>query len=117
MSTYSTKTCDDCGAHYHVFCGECAQKRDAIRRKKKAELKYTLKLFKVTVHVRSGPTAANLAGLNGYYVYILHTDGPSAENKVLDALGRERVHPDKMVYTDEVKGPFTAGDILVWDEF
>lgn len=110
----ATKICDDCGARYHVFCGRCAsQKRNAIKREKEAESKPALKLFKVTVHV----TSEHSAGPNGYRVYILHTDGPSAENKVLGALGRARVHPDKMVYTNEVKGPFTAGDVLVWDEF
>ena len=71
-----------------------------------------LRLFKVTVHVTSGP-----GGPNGFRTYVLDVDGPSAENAVLEAVGRKRVHPDKMVYTDEVKGPFGAGDIIVWDEF
>lgn len=105
--------CSSCGGQYDSTCFSVQCKAERRVKEMLRMESDQLKLFKVTVHV----TSEHSAGPNGYRVYILHTDGPSAENKVLGALGRARVHPDKMIYTNEVKGPFTAGDVLVWDEF
>lgn len=102
-------TQDRIEAQYIQKMKEMEQLAKGIREKNKEP---SLKLFVVTVYVTGASGAPN-----GYRTYILDVDGPSAENKVLDLLGRHKINPDRMVDTDEIKGPFAPGHIIVWDEF
>lgn len=109
MTTKSLpKFCNRCQEYFDVG-QQCACYGDEISPQE-------LKLYKVTVHVVG--KGGSVTGVPfGYRCYILDINSVQAQERVVAYLGTDRISPDHMPETEEVKGPFSKGQVLFWDEF
>ena len=70
----------------------------------------------VTVNVKS-KKIDSFPPIKGYRTYILDINAVDAESRVVQLIGMDRVNDMIPPTVEEVKGPFSKGQVLFWDEF
>lgn len=111
--TYETMTpkalanyCNLCHSYYDTPYCDCYTKSNNQK----------LNLYMVTVKVISEKLTMPFP-TKGYRTYILDSNKVDAEARVIQLIGPEKISPNHMPTVEEVKGPFSKGQVLFWDEF
>ena len=100
--------CNRCQSYYDTPHCDCYTKTNPNKQK--------LKLYKVTIHI-VGKKGGTHGVPFGYRTYILDSNEVDAEARVIELVGADKISSNHIPTVEELKGPFSKGQILFWDEF
>ena len=98
--------CNLCHSYYDTPYCDCYTKSNNQK----------LNLYMVTVKVISEKLTMPFP-TKRYRTYILDSNKVDAEARVIELVGADKISSNHIPTVEELKGPFSKGQILFWDEF